>query len=277
MNIYWKPKAWVAILLGVFLQAFTFLYINRPKLFWMYFLLSCLISLLDWRYQTSFIVIFSLLCPIHAYFVVKKYDHSCKRAWYSRWWGIPTVYGTFFMMVFLLRSFLYEPFVFPAGSMEPTIKSGNNILVQKIGYGTYGTYGFTLVNEEISSTDLMQRGKLYAFYPPERDFPVVKRLIALPGDTLSIRGNEITVNGSVLTTEKIYDTDREKIFKQQLNGVTYFIQRDSMRPSTDVDEKVLPEKSYFFMGDNRDNSADSRHWGYITSDSIIGEVVYIFE
>lgn len=277
MNINWTPKAWIAILLGVVLQAFTFLYLNRPKLFWLYFLLSCVVSIIDWKYQTLFTIIFSLICPIHAYFIAKNFKYSSERAWYSKWWGIPAIYVSFFATVFFFRSFLYEPFLFPSASMQPTINQGNYIIVKKLGYGTYGTYGLSLTSKEIASPDLMQKGKLYAFYPPHKDIPFVKRLVALPGDTVAIRGNVVTINGSALVTDMLYKTDQITVYEQQLNGITHLIQRINTRPSVDMDEIAVPEKSYFFMGDNRDNSADSRLWGYVASDSIIGEVVYVFK
>ncbi|WP_226642436.1 signal peptidase I [Microbulbifer variabilis] len=277
MNINWKPKAWIAILLGVFLQAFTFLYLNRPKLFWLYFLLSVTASIVDWKYQTLFSTTFSIVCPVHAIFIVKNYEHSIERAWYSKWWGIPAIGISFFTTVFLIRSFLYEPFLFPSVSMQPTINPGNHIIIQKLGYGTYGTLGYPLDSKEITSPELMQRGKLYAFYPPHKDITFVKRLIALPGDTIAIRGNNITINGSLLTTDKLYETDQLTVYEQQLSGITYRIQRMNLLPSKDMNEIVVPEKSYFFMGDNRDNSLDSRYWGYVSSDRIIGEVIYVFE
>ncbi|WP_170115242.1 signal peptidase I [Pleionea mediterranea] len=277
MSINWKPKAWIAILLGVILQAFTFLYLNRPKLFWLYFILSCAVSVIDWKYQTLFAAAFSLICPIHAYFIVKIFEYSGERAWYSKWWGIPAIYAAFFSAVFLFRSFLYEPYVFPSSSMQPTIDPGNHIIVQKLGYRTYGTYGITISSKELASADLMQRGRLYAFYPPHKDIPFVKRLIALPGDTVAIRGNDISINGAVLATEMLYETDLLSVYEQNLSGITHLIQRLKMRPSRDMEEIVVPEKSYFFMGDNRDNSADSRFWGYVASDRIIGEVIYVFK
>ncbi|PWK49326.1 signal peptidase I [Pleionea mediterranea] len=161
--------------------------------------------------------------------------------------------------------------------MQPTIDPGNHIIVQKLGYRTYGTYGITISSKELASADLMQRGRLYAFYPPHKDIPFVKRLIALPGDTVAIRGNDISINGAVLATEMLYETDLLSVYEQNLSGITHLIQRLKMRPSRDMEEIVVPEKSYFFMGDNRDNSADSRFWGYVASDRIIGEVIYVFK
>ncbi len=161
--------------------------------------------------------------------------------------------------------------------MQPTINQGNHIIVKKLGFRTYGTYGITLSSKEVASPDLMLRGKLYAFYPPHKDTPFVKRLIALPGDTIAIRGNDITINGSLLATDKLYEADQLVVYEQQLGGISHLIQRISVRPSKDMDEIAIPEDSYFFMGDNRDNSADSRYWGYVSSDSIIGEVVYVLK
>ena len=123
----------------------------------------------------------------------------------------------------------------------------------------------------------MQRGKLYAFYPPHEHIPFVKRLIAVPGDTISIKGNDITINGSVLATSLLHEAEQVIFYEQKLGNITYSIQQIKMRPSRDMDEVVMPENSYFFMGDNRDNSADSRLWGYVASDSIIGEVVYVIK
>jgi len=277
LNINWKPKAWVAIVLGIILQSFTFLYLNRPKIFGVYFILSCVVSIVDLKYGTLYAISFSLICPIHAYFVIRNFEYSNERGWYSRWWGIPAIFSVFFTTVFLFRSFLYEPFVFPSVSMQPTINQGNHIIVKKLGYGTYGTYGVNLINNEISSINLMQRGKLYAFYLPHKDIPFVKRLIALPGDTIAIKGNDITINGSVLTTDILYETDQVKVYEQQLGDISHSIQRIKMSPSRDMEEVVVPENGYFFMGDNRDNSADSRFWGYVASDRIIGEVVYVIK
>ncbi|WP_277253668.1 signal peptidase I [Neptunomonas phycophila] len=277
MDNNWKPKIWVAIALGVILQAFTFLYLNRPKIFWVYFLLSCVVSIIDWKFQTFFSVVFSLICPIHALFVVKHFKHATKRGWYSTRWGLPVICATYFVSVFLFRSFLYEPFIFPSASMRPTINQGNHLVVKKLGFGTYGTYGMDLISSAVSSSNLMQRGKLYAFYPPHTDTPFVKRLMAIPGDKVAIRDNAIRINGALLTKERLYKTDDVTVYQQQLDGISYSIQHINGQRSKDMEAVVVPENSYFFLGDNRDNSADSRVWGYVTSDRIIGEVLYIIE
>ena len=277
MNINWKPKAWIAISLGIILQSFTFLYLNRPKLFWFYFILAGVISIIDWKYQTLFAASFSLICPIHAYFVVKNFEHVSDRAWYSKWWGIPVIFVVFYTAFFTFLSVLYEPFTLPAASMQPTINPGNRILVKKLGYRTYGAFGVKLFSKEISSPDLMQRGKLYAFYLPKKNIVYVKRLIATPGDTLAISGNEITINGSVIATELTHEKDQVTVYEQKLGEITHSIQRTSVRPYKDIEKIVIPENSYFFLGDNRDRSSDSRDWGYVTSDRIVGEVIYVFK
>lgn len=277
MNTNWKPKAWIAILLGVVLQAFTFLYLNRPRLFGLYFLGTCVISMIDWKYQTFFVAAFSLLCPLHAYFLVKHFEPSSARGWYSKGWGVLAVYMAVVISVILFRSFLYEPFAFPSTSMQPTLQQGNHLIVKKLGYRTYGTYGVHLTRQDIASPELMQRGKLYAFYPPHKDVPFVKRLMALPGDRIAIQGNDIRVNGFILASKLLYETDQLTVYEEMQDGSIYLIQRLKGFPSNDMGERVVPENSYFFMGDNRDNSADSRFWGDVASDSITGEVIYVLK
>lgn len=273
----WKPKAGIAIFLGIVLQPFTFLYLNRVTIFWLYLFLTLIVSIIDWQQETLYAVVFLVICPVHAYLVTKNYDSNRKRAWYSKWWGIPTIGISIFSLVFVIRSFFYEPFVFPSASMQPTIKRGDHIIVDKFGYQTYGSYGVTLLNKEISSTSIMQRGKLYAFYPPHKDVAWVKRLIAIPGDTIAVYDNEVFVNGTSLAMNFLYETEHARVFEQELDGTSFSIQHIKSRLSSNMDSLTVPESSYFFLGDNRDNSNDSRYWGFVTSDAIIGEVVYIFK
>lgn len=275
MSSNWQPKAWIAILLGVFLHAFTFLYLNRAKLFWGYFILISLVSLVDWKFQTPIVLIFSLICPVHAYFVAKKSQPNIPRRWFSKWWGIVAIYVAFIIAIVTFRAFLYEPYIAPSSSMAPTIKPNNHIVVSKLGFGTYQTYGLTLLDNEIASSDLMVRGKIYAFYPPNIEAPYVKRLIALPGDTLTVQGQSITLNGQPLQTELLSHSDAMSLYQQVIDDQSFAIQHLNARPSKNVASFVVPENHYFFMGDNRDNSVDSRYWGAVSSDRIIGEVVYI--
>ncbi len=276
MEVTWKPKLWVAVILGVLLQPLTFLYINKSRLFWAYFVVVVTASAIDWYLETLYSLIFSIICPLHAYFVVKYYDLSLPRSWYSRWWGILSIYASFLIPVFLIRSFFYEPFSIPGASMSPTLNIGDNIIVKKVGYGTYGTYGVSVLNTDISEDKLLERGKVYVFYPPHTKIPFVKRLIAIPGDTVEVSNGQILLNGQELSKEFIYSNNSGKVYKESLDANSYSIQRFNYHPQYDTEKITLPEKSYFFMGDNRDKSSDSRVWGLVSSSSILGEVVYIF-
>ena len=279
LNIDWKPKAWIAILLGIFLQPFTFLYLNRPRIFWLYFVLSLIASLIDWKYQTPFSLVFVVVCPIHAYWIQKHFVPSNERAWYSKWWGIPAIFAVlilFLVVALLVRSFLYEPFALQSSSMQPTIDRGDHVIVSKLGFGTYGTYGRTLLNERIASEDLVKRGSVYVFYPPHMDTPLVKRLIGLPGDRITFEDNQLVVNGAPLETNLLSETDQVSVYEQTLDKSKYTIQHIKHRPYVGMRDFLVPENSYFFLGDNRDRSSDSRAWGFVGSDRIIGEVVYVF-
>lgn len=277
MSIDWKPKAWIAIVLGIALQPFTFLYLNRPKLFWLYLVLIFLVSIIDWRYGSQSALIFSFVCPLHAYLVVRKFVLVNERAWYSKWWGIPAIHLFLFSAALIVRSFFYEPFVFPSASMQPTIDAGDLLIVRKYGYGTYRTYGITLLNKGVSSPSLMRKGNLYAFYPPHQDVPFVKRLIASSGDTVTVRDNRVIVSGYSLPRILLSEQDELDVYEEESESRTYNIQQMESRPPSNTSEVTVPEGSYFFLGDNRDYSSDSRFWGSVTNENIIGEVVYVFK
>jgi signal peptidase I len=234
------------------------------------------VFVIDWYLDGYYGLLFSIVCPVHAYFVIKRHDSSIIRQWYSRWWGIPVIYLSILIPIFVVRSFLYEPFNIPAASMSPTLNPGDYIVVKKLGYGTYGTYGFSLLNTPVSDSRRMVRGKIYVFYPPHGDYPFVKRLIAIPGDTLRLDAERIVLNGKELEISFMYEVDSVRVYEEKLNGVAYEIQRMAYRQRLNVAEFVIPDGSYFFMGDNRDNSADSRSWGLVSTSRIIGEVVYVF-
>jgi signal peptidase I len=275
VSTQWKPKAWIAILLGVVLQSFTFLYLNRAKWFWVYFILICAVSIIDWKLETYLTMAFSVICPIHAYRLVKGYEMHRKRAWFSKWWGISGIIALIFITIFSVRSFLYEPFQVPSASMAPSLNRGDYIVVKKLGFGTYGTYGFKVINTHLSKPDLMKRGEVYAFYAPNQ-VPYVKRLMAIPGDTLVIRDNRVFINGVALERKELNESEGSMVYQESYDDKSYLIQNVKSDRSSDFEEIVVPKGSYFFMGDNRDNSSDSRYWGFVSGDDIIGQVVYVF-
>lgn len=275
-NSGWKPKPWVAVILGLLFQSFTFLYTNKAWLFWLYLLLSLGVAIVDTKYSLSLGLIFFVLCPVHSYFIAKRYQSTDIRHWYSKWWALPIILILFLLTIFGVRAFLYEPFAFPSRSMQPTIMPGDYVLVQKLGYSTYGTFGLTVYNSDVSEFAAMTPGKLYAFYPPTGNSPFVKRLIGIPGDHIYATGTSIQVNGKELAATFKYSSDEANVFEEQLGDEKYLIQHLDGIPPLPVVDMIVPEKSYYFLGDNRENSADSRIWGVVSADRIVGKVVFIF-
>ena len=123
----------------------------------------------------------------------------------------------------------------------------------------------------------MERGEIYVFrHPKNEDIPYVKRLIAVPGDSVAVKGSEVIVNGVSLPTSLVKETEQFKYYKQQIGKQAFYIQHTKSQRKSDMHLQFVPPNSYFFLGDNRDNSNDSRFWGFVPSDNIIGEVVYKF-
>ena len=276
MQAVWKPRLWVGVTLGVVLQPYTFLYLNKARLFWLYLILLCLVAGLDWYMDGYYSLAFSLICPIHAYYVVKEYDVSQRRAWFSKWWGIPAIFSLIFAVLFLVRSFLYEPFSIPAGSMSPNLNIGDHIIVQKFGYGSYGSYGIYLLETDVSEAAELKRGGIYIFRKPKSDVIYVKRLIGLPGDSIRFEKGSIVLNGKPLDERLLYEHGSAVVYEESLAGQRYSIQKFRDRPQHSHAEVKVPENSYFFVGDNRDNSNDSRYWGFVPSKNIAGKVVLVF-
>ncbi|MFC6441355.1 signal peptidase I [Bowmanella sp. JS7-9] len=285
--MHWKPKGWIAIIVGIIFQPFVFLYVNRPRLFWCYFCASIVVTFLDYLLHGNLVKdsifeytylswLFIVICPIHAYKITKSYDSNQLRNWYTRWWAIPCIYAAYFIPIFLFRAFLFEPFNISASSMSPTLNVGDHLIVKKWGFGGYSTYGIDVVNTDLADEMLVQRGHIYVFYPPKSINPYVKRVIGLPGDLIEIREDIIYVNGNALLSKLVSESANEKIFRETFQDNSYLIQRLPSRPYNVNSTIRVPEHHYFFLGDNRDNSADSRIWGTISGKNFVGEVIYVF-
>lgn len=283
----WKPKGWIAILIGVVFQPFVFLYVNRPWLFWCYLGASAITTAIDYLlhmnlaegslFQYAYLGwIFLIVCPAHAYKITKSYDESQPRNWYTRWWAIPSIYVALFLPIFLFRAFLFEPFSIPASSMSPTLNVGDHVIVKKWGFGGYSTYGIDIIDTDLSDKSLVKRGKIYVFYAPNSKKPFVKRLIGLPGDLIKIEDDVISVNGQVLSSEFVSDSSKGKIYREKYGNNSHLIQRLPVRPFSITSTIKVSENHYFFLGDNRDNSADSRIWGTVPGANFVGEVIYVF-
>ncbi|MDR2219706.1 MAG: signal peptidase I [Methylobacillus sp.] len=185
------------------------------------------------------------------------------------------------LAVFLIRSFLVEPFKIPSGSMMPTLLTGDFILVNKFTYGLR----VPLLNSTFIEVNHPQRGEVMVFrYPVDESQNYIKRVVGLPGDRIRIEGHQVTINGQPLdaTFEHDYEYIAEglniivtKRYKEKLGEHVHDILWEDVAVEKNG-EIIVPEGHYFMMGDNRDHSSDSRFWGLVPEKNIIGKAFMIW-
>jgi signal peptidase I len=180
------------------------------------------------------------------------------------------------LIVFVLRSFLVEPFQIPSTSMVPTLQVGDYILVNKYTYGIR----LPVLRTKVLSVNEPKRGDVMVFFPPHmNDTYFIKRVVGLPGDTISYRNKRLFVNGELVEREALgllpIDNSRFEMGAETLGGARHLMQVDQMRPPRDFSLVVKPGH-YFMMGDNRDNSSDSRIWGQVPEKDIVGKAFAVW-
>ncbi len=215
-------------------------------------------------------------------------------------WWLDWTAGLFpvILVVFLLRSFLFEPFKIPSGSMMPTLLTGDLILVNKFTYGLR----LPVINTKITSGTPPARGDVMVFrYPPKPSLDYIKRVVGVPGDEIAYLNKKLTVNGQPVSKDALPDFfDEEsmrylKQFSENLGGKQHrllnddgrragiseveimpFANQDNCRYSVEGVVCKVPEGQYFMMGDNRDNSLDSRYWGFVPDKNIVGRAFFVW-
>ncbi|SEN21345.1 signal peptidase I [Duganella sp. CF517] len=209
--------------------------------------------------------------------------------------------GSFFpviALVFFLRSFLYEPFKIPSSSMVPTLLVGDLILVNKFTYGIR----LPVLNQKVIQINDPQRGDVMVFkYPRDMSQDYIKRVVGVPGDKITYANKRLTVNGVEIkyTALDDYLDDERLVYNKQyqegLTGVTHRILNNERAPTLNPAEVqqfpfkdesctytydsftcVVPKGNYFMMGDNRDNSLDSRYWGFVPDKNIVGKAFFVW-
>ena len=213
-------------------------------------------------------------------------------------WWLDWTAGLFpvILAVFVLRSFLFEPFKIPSGSMIPTLLVGDLILVNKFTYGLR----MPVFNTKLTEGTTPKRGDVMVFrYPPKPSLDYIKRVVGLPGDEVAYLNKRLTINGVPVDEKRVgdfFDPDAMRYFKQFqeklgththniLNdderpafvpGVENFSHRENCRYSVEGVVCKVPPGMYFMMGDNRDNSLDSRYWGFVPDRNIVGKAFLIW-
>ena len=229
-------------------------------------------------------------------------EHLLMQPWWLDWTA-----GLFpvLLVVFILRSFLFEPFKIPSGSMIPTLLIGDLILVNKYHYGLR----LPVSNTKITQGHDVQRGDVVVFhYPPNPNLDYIKRVVGIPGDEVAYLNKTLTLNGQAISKDNLPDFFEQETlhyfpqFEEKLpvNGTTnaqemrtHRILNDKARPAfvpgaSDFAFKdqcqytqegvtcKVPEGHYFMMGDNRDNSLDSRYWGFVPDANIVGKAFFVW-
>ncbi len=172
------------------------------------------------------------------------------------------------IVVILIRTFLVQAYNIPSGSMKPTLLVGDFILVNKLVY-------------KLSEP---QRGDIVVFkWPANPQIDFIKRIIGMPGDTIEVRGSKVFINGQEVPLrfiKKVQEDGVDKLIYEETlpNGVKYKIAlyENPIIPRRDAYYAKIPDGYYFVMGDNRDNSKDSRYWGLLPRENIVGKAFVIY-
>ena len=185
------------------------------------------------------------------------------------------------LIVLVLRSFLVEPFRIPSGSMMPTLLIGDFILVNKYAYGIR----LPVLDTKIIDVGSPQRGDVVVFrYPEDPSIDYIKRIVGLPGDRVEYKNKVVYINGKEMKQEDYtvylgvgqgvaHSGAKEKI--EQLGDVKHHILINHHLGSDDK-TFVVPENEFFVLGDNRDNSKDSRYWGTVPEGNLVGRAFMVW-
>jgi signal peptidase I len=198
--------------------------------------------------------------------------------------------GVAVAIALLLRAFVVEAFQIPSGSMIPTLEVGDHIFVSKFAYGL--TIPFT--NKKLVELGQPKRGDIIVFkFPLDQSTDYIKRVVGLPGDALEMRDGELYVNGHAVPRERVprpyrytdasahergalADEREGDLWIENLDGTKHETLQDRASGSRDFERRVVPAGHVFVMGDNRDNSSDSRVWGYVDRDLIKGRALIVW-
>ena len=213
------------------------------------------------------------------------------------WWvEYPKSFFPVILLVFFLRSFLVEPFKIPTGSMIPTLAIGDFILVNKFEYGVR----LPVINKKIVDIGDPKRGDVMVFrYPPRPSADYIKRVVGIPGDEVAYLNKKLTLNGQAVPTESVpefFDESVMRYFKQSqeklgekphnlivdderpafIPGAEDFAFKENCQYTVEGVICKVPAGHYFMMGDNRDNSLDSRYWGFVPDANIVGRAFFVW-
>jgi signal peptidase I len=239
------------------------------------------------------LVVTGAVWALEAAFLRRWRPEGAKQPW---WVEYSVSFFPVILIVFLLRSFLVEPFKIPSSSMVPTLLVGDFILVNKYTYGIR----LPVANKKIVALGNPVRGDVMVFrYPDDPSLDYIKRVVGVPGDRIEYRNKRLSVNGTPVPVKQVDDyLSKERMqfskrFVETLNGTEHEILLDEDAPASMSPGRAfpfagncnynsnglactVPPGHYFVMGDNRDNSSDSRVWGFVPDENIVGKAFFIW-
>ncbi len=249
------------------------------------------------------LIMFVLLLVTGGIWLLDKFLLAAKRSKGSPepvWVEYAKSFFPVILLVFCIRSFLFEPFKIPSGSMIPTLQVGDFILVNKFTYGVR----LPIINQKIIPLGNPQRGDVMVFHYPENpSVDYIKRVVGLPGDTIEYKNKRLTINGAeikqtadgdynyvesglnfVHTERRIEELGEHKhpllvnpeMPNVHLEAVADFKGFENCQYDESKVVCKVPAGNYFMMGDNRDNSRDSRYWGFVPDHQIVGKAFFIW-
>lgn len=301
LKAFTARKPWAALVISLaFWPVFGMVYLGRGKLAAIYLSLGIFVSCL---YVVSLITDTQLtylwwslifLGSIHVYYITSKKDFVFLPKWYSCWYILPLILISLILFSLSFRALITEPFSQPASSMAPTVYEGDQFLSDKFAYG-YSRYSVTFLDLSfkgriLSRGHLPQYGDLVTFrLPTNTSIQYFKRIVGLPGDTLQMIDGRLYINQRLIPREKfgskqIEQNDQTIMVTEYIetlpNGSVHHVYEESDNgPLDNTQEYKVPYGQYFMMGDNRDNSQDSRvmkRVGFIPFENITGKVHRIF-
>jgi signal peptidase I len=239
------------------------------------------------------LVITGLVWLLDKYVLRSRRPKDAKQPW---WVEYSISFFPVILIVFMLRSFLVEPFKIPSSSMVPTLLVGDFILVNKFTYGIR----LPVVNKKLVQLNNPERGDVMVFrYPEDPSLDYIKRVVGVPGDRIEYRNKRLTINGETVPTKQLDDyLSKERMqfsrrYVETLGKVDHEILLEDDVPSIGGPGRTfpfagncnyntggvactVPPGHYFMMGDNRDNSSDSRVWGFVPDENIVGKAFFIW-